>query len=263
MSDLNASLPQSEPAEVPATNDTRTAEQKVADLLQGKEPEREPPTPAAGGDTEPGAEPTPEPEAEQAKGEEEKPDAVDYKLPIPLSDGTKITLGELKDHYQAHAQNLNALIERENQVMAKYGELQEMAQYLQLPPEVQQQIAQRQRAHLQQEHGLMIGAIPEWKDAGAFERGRAAIFEMGQEYGVDLSKVTDHKVVKMLHDFARLRSAIKTAKANVKPVRAQEPKPAPSKAPGGNPDLQTAIQAAKRTGNHNDQVAAVDLLLRG
>lgn len=263
MSDLNGSQ-QAPATEVPATNDTRTAEQKVADLLSGKEPEKAPPVPEAGGDAETGAEATAEPEAEQAAGEEEeKPDGVDYKQSVPLSDGTKITLGELKDHYQAHAANLTALIERENQVMAKHSELQELAQYLNLPPELREQISQQQRAHLQAQHGLMIGAIPEWKDAAAFEKGRAAIFDLGKEYGVDLGMVTDHKVVKMLHDFARLRSAIKTAKANVKPVKAQDVRSAPGKVPGGNPDLQSAIQTAKRTGNHNDQVAAVDLLLRG
>lgn len=261
MSDLNGSQLAPE-QEVPATNDTRTAEEKVADLLSGK-PEREQPKPEAGGDAEPGAEAQPEEEAEQAEPEAEQPEGVDYKQSIPLSDGTKITLGELKDHYQAHASNLAALIERENQVMAKHSELQEMAQYLQLPPEVRERIEAQQRQHLQAQHGLMIGAIPEWKDPAAFEKGRAAIFGLGEEYGVDLSKVTDHKVVKMLHDFARLRAAITTAKANVKPVRAQAPRPTPAKAPSGNPDLQTAIQTAKRTGNHNDQVAAVDLLLRG
>lgn len=262
MSDLNGSQLQPEATEVAATNDTRTAEEKVADLLSGKEPEKASPTPEASGDAETGAEAQPEQEAEQAEAEAEQPGAVDYKQEIPLSDGTKVTLGELKDHYQAHAANLAALIDRENQVMQRHSELQEMAQYLQLPPEVKQQIEAQQRDYLQAQHGLMIGAIPEWKDAAAFEKGRTAIFDLGKEYGVDLSKVTDHKVVKMLHDFARLKGAIRTAKASVKPVRAPEPRPAPSRAQG-NPDLQNAIATAKRTGNHNDQVQAVDMLLRG
>lgn len=263
MSDLNGSQLQPEQTEVPATNDKRTPEEKVADLLNGKEPEKAPPNPEAGGDTETGAEATPEQETEQVKAEgEEQPEGVDYKLAVPLSDGSKITLGELKDHYQAHASNLAALIERENQVLTKHAELQELSQFLQLPPELHEKITQQQRAHLQAQHGLMIGAIPEWQDAAAFERGRAAIFDLGTEYGVDLTRVSDHKVVKMLHDFARLRSAVKTAKANVKPVKAPEPRAMPSKAQG-NPDLQNAIATAKRTGNYNDQAAAVDMLLRG
>lgn len=260
MSDLNGSQVETPAPDVEPTPDTRTAEERVADLLSGK-PEKAQPSAEAGGDAE-AADESPEaaPETEQAEEEHEAAPTLDYKQEVPLSNGEKITIGELKDHYQQHEQKLVELIDRENRVMAQASELNELSQYLQLPPEVREQLAAQQRQHLQAQHGLMIGAIPEWQDAAAFEKGRAAIFALGQEYGVDLSKVADHKVVKMLHDFARLKGAMKTAKASVKPVRQQEPRPVRGSA-AQTGHLQAAIDTAKRTQNHADQVRAVDLLL--
>lgn len=261
MSDLNVSTVETPAPDIEPVKDTRTAEQQVADLLSGKTtPEREQPLPEAGREAEPEQTEEPEAEPETEQPAEDEAPKLDYKLEVPLSNGEKITLGELKDHYQQHEQKLIELIDRENRVMSQVAELNELGQYLQLPPEVKEQLAAQQRQHLQAQHGLMLGAIPEWQDAAAFEKGRAAIFALGQEYGVDLSKVADHKVVKMLHDFARLKGAMKTAKASVKPVRQQEPKPVRGvTAQQGN--LQAAIDTAKRTRNHADEVRAVDLLL--
>ena len=241
-------------------------EAAVEALLSGKkiEPEKAPAS-APGGD------PTAEaPPATPAEGEHESENTsdvesdpgVDYAQEIPLANGEKLTLGALKDHYQESAQREVAMIERENRVMQQSQELQEMAGYLNLPPEAKERIAQQQLQHLQAQHGAMLEAIPEWKDQAAFEKGRVAIFELGKEYGVDTSRVTDHRVVKMLNDFSRLKAQIKGARAGLKQVKAPEPK-AIVQTNGKATEVTNAINRAKQTGNIADQTAAVDLLLRG
>jgi len=240
-------------------------EAAVEALLSGKtiEPEKAP-EPAPG--REPAAEAAPDAPTEGEHESETTSDAddpsVDYAQEIPLANGEKLTLGQLKDFYQESAQREVAMIERENKVMQQSQELQEMAGYLNLPPEAKQKIAQQQLQYLQGEHAAMLNAIPEFKDQAAFEKGRLAIFELGKEYGVDTSRVTDHRVVKMLHDFGRLKAQIKGARAGLKQVKAPEPK-AIVQHTGKATELTNAVNRAKQTGNIADQTAAVDLLLRG
>jgi len=263
MSDLNGTtqaLTEQQPANHAAA--ALTELEQVENLLSGKALPETAPEAAPGGDpaAEAASEEDPQGEPETAEAEA---GAVDYAQEIPLSNGTKVTLGELKDFYQAQDARTVELIERENKVMIQYAELQEMGQYLQLPPEVRAGIEQRQAQHLQQEHGLMLAAIPEFRDQGAFEKGRVAIFDLGKEYGVDLTQVTNHRIVKMLHDFSRLKSAIKTAKANVKQVKAPEPKAKVPVPTTKATDLSNAMTRAKQTGNQADALQAVDMLLRG
>lgn len=259
MSDLNSST--ALPTEQPSAQAATLSElEQVENLLNGKTPETAP-EPAPGGDAEAvDSEVDAEQEAETL---DPAAPVVDYTQEIPLSNGQKMTLGELKDFYQGHDRVLMELVERENKVMTQYAELQEMAQFVQLPPEMKQQIAAKQAAYLQDQHAAMLNAIPEFKEATAFQKGRAAIFELGTEYGVDLSQVADHRVVKMLHDFSRLKAAIKSAKANVKPIKTPEPRakvPAPTTRAT---ELSTAISTAKNTGNQADQLKAVEMLLKG
>jgi len=263
MSDLNGTtqaLTEQQPAVHAGA--ALTELEQVENLLSGKTLPETAPEPAPGGDPEAEAASEEDPQGEPETAEAEA-GAVDYAQEIPLSNGTKVTLGELKDFYQAQDARTVELIERENKVMVQYAELQEMGQYLQLPPEVRTRIEQQQTQHLQTQHALMLAAIPEFKDQAAFQKGRTAIFELGGEYGVDLSQVTDHRVVKMLHDFSRLKSAIKTAKASVKQIKTPEPKAKVPTPTTKATDLSNAVSRAKQTGNQADALQAVDMLLRG
>lgn len=248
--------------------DTRTAEQKVADLLSGKTPNtKEPETAqddAPGGDAKDDSDKEVQ-EADDGEPETEDPEAAKafYAQEVKLSNGEVMTIGQMKDLAQDYSAKQVELVERENGVMRQRNELEEMGQYLQLPPEVLERIQVQQRQYLTQEHHNMLAAIPEFKDQVTFEKGRVAIFELGQEYGVDLSRVTDHRVVKMLHDYARLKSSIKTARDNVKQIRVQEPKAKNVAPKGQRTDLNNAITRAKTTGNPADQERAVELLLKG
>lgn len=253
------------PAQPAPEKDLRTPEEKVADLLAGKNPEKEP-------DAAPGREAKADDESPE-KGEQQAADDAPetdeesedvkafYAKEVKLSNGESMTVGQLKDLAQDHAAAVLELTERENRVMTRYNELQEFGQYLQLPPEALQRVQRLQSQHLYEQHVAMLEAIPEFKDQAAFEKGRAAIFELGKEYGVDLGQVGDHRVVKMLHDFARLRAQIKTARANLKTVRAPEPKAKPAPINGQGGELAQRIATAKQTGKESDQLAAIDLLL--
>jgi hypothetical protein len=241
--------------------------EQVENLLnpQPKAPEKAPAA-APGGDPTAANEGEQDPDDGQETGDEtgeQEAEGVDYAQEIPLSNGEKLTLGELKDHYQASAAREVDLIERENRVMQKYDEIQEMGQYMNVPQEVRERIATQQVAYLSEQHGLMMQAIPEWKDQAAFEKGRLAIHDLGKEYGVDLSKVSDHRVVKMLRDFSALKARIKGAKDTLKQVKAPEPKAIRQQPKTRSTDLQTAVTTAQKTGNVADQLKAVDMLIKG
>lgn len=266
MSDLSGSTIETtdtSSVEVPKPeNEPKLSElEQVEALLSGKQPERAP-------DTAPGREPAAAKESEtdaDADPETDDPDAktVDYTQEIPLSNGTKVTLGALKDAYQAFDTKELALIERENNVMSRNRELQELAQYLDLPPQKRAEIQRNQAEFMREQHTLMLDAIPEWKDQAAFEKGRAAIFQLGKEYRVDLSQIADHGAVKLLYDYHRLREAVKAAKATVKAVKTTEPKAIPRQVQHKASELSNAVATAKRTGNIADQLSAVDMLIKG
>ena len=72
----------------------------------------------------------------------------------------------------------------------------------------------------------MLDAIPQWKNAVEFDKGREAIYDLAKSYGLerDISKVVDHRVIKMLYDFSRLKTGIRTAKDEVKQMTNSDPK---------------------------------------
>lgn len=251
---------------------TESEIEQVEALLSGKPLKSQEKAPETGQDDAPGGdaaaddgtEEEEEPDDEGAEGEEPDAEAkAFYAQSVKLSNGETMTVGALKDLAQDWNAKQVELIERENGVMKQRNELEEIGQYLQLPPEVRERIEHQQREYLSQQHNQMLAAIPEFKDQASFEKGRVAIFDLGAEYGVDLSRVTDHRVVKMLHDFARLKVGIKAAKDNVKQIRTPEPK-AKQRAPQGRQsELNNAIERAKATGSAGDIDRAVGQLLKG
>jgi hypothetical protein len=246
-------------SDAPEVEAGRDKLEQITDLLSGKTelPEEATAEELIGDDE------TTEEAVEQDTTEAEKPDGVDYSAEIPLSDGSKIKLGELKDHYQSAQKHQLEVIERENAVMTRMNELSELAQHVQLPPQQVAMIKQQQEQYLMAEHQRMLDAIPEFRDKAAFTEARNAIQDMAAEYGIQdqVAQITDHRIVKMLHDYARLRGQIKAAKENVKPLRSSEPQA--KQKPAGKPDM-AAIMAnkAKQTGNRGDKLAAINALLK-
>lgn len=193
----------------------------------------------------------------------EVPDGIDYSAEVPMQDGSKVTLGALKDAYQDSQRNVLELQERENALMVKYNEVNELSQYTQLPPERLEAIKQQQQQYLQQQHEQMLAVMPELNDQAVFTKTKEGIMNLASEYGVQeiVAGVSDHRVVKLLNDFVKLRNSIKTAKDNVKPLRSKEPK-AINKSVGKVDAATNAAQRAAQTGNRRDQQAAVEALLK-
>jgi len=213
---------------------------------------------------EPQAEPEAEPEQEAAP-EPVKP-SIDYAQEVPLQSGDKVTLGELKDYYQAQASATLELQEREQSLTKQRGDIEHLLSTLQaLPPEIVAKAQDDIKAQLQTEHVRMLEAIPAWKDQAAFEKGRGAIHALAAEYGVEriIGQVSDHRLVKMLHDYATLKAAVKAAGSNVKPIRSSDPKARAASPNSASGETEALIQKAKQTGQSADRMAAISKLIRG
>jgi len=239
-------------AETEPTAEHTDTVQQVSDLLTGNDPE-----------TEQVAAPDGDVEAVEGAPEAEESSGVDYDQEVPMTDGSKVKLGELKDYYQQYQSKQLEFQERENALMTKQQQIEELSNFVQLPKHLMERIKADQQQYLEQQHYLMLEAMPELRDKVAFTQAKEAIFDMAKEYGVQdiIGRVSDHGVVKMLNDFVKLRSGIKAAKGAVKPIRAAEPQS--KKAPLGKPDAFTqAAEKAKQTGNRHDQVAAISALFR-
>lgn len=210
-----------------------------------------------GGDTE-------QPEPETADAEQPEKAAIDYSAEVPMADGSKVKLGELKDYWQQQQQHVADLIERENQTLVQQEHAELLLSYVQdLPPHVRQ--AALQQAQEDYTSGLqrLQSMIPETKTDAGMIRVKESIHGLVSEYGVNprwADKITDPVAIKMLHDYARLKASIKAAKDNVKPLRSDAPK---GKRPGAEDATAAAVQRAKLSNSQDDKLAAIDKLLRG
>jgi hypothetical protein len=230
--------------------------EQITELLGGKEFPEEGTGADQGGDANTGKEAQDDTKAETQDG-------IDYSAEVPMSDGSKVTLGALKDAYQDSQRNVLQLQERENALMQKYDEVNQLSQHVQLPPQALEAIRQQQQQYLQQQHQLMLQVMPELGDQAVFTATKEGIMSLAKEYGVVdiVAGVSDHRVVKMLRDFANLRSSIRTAKENVKPLRSTEPAGKNKPASQGNP-AERAAARARSTNRHADRIEAISALLK-
>lgn len=230
--------------------------EQIEALLDGKEFPEEGTGADQGGDT------NTEEEA-QDDNQAETQDGIDYGVEVPMSDGSKVTLGALKDAYQDSQRNVLQLQERENALMQKYDEVNQLSQHVQLPPQAREAIRQQQEQYLQQQHQLMLQVMPELSDQAVFTATKEGIMSLAKEYGVVdiVAGVSDHKVVKLLNDFVKLRNSIRTAKENVKPLRSTEPAGKQKPASQGNP-AERAAARARQTNRHGDRIEAISALLK-
>jgi hypothetical protein len=200
--------------------------------------------------------------AQEEAVEVEIPDTVDYKAEIPMSDGSKVSLGELKDHYQDQQGKILEMQERENAIAAQMNEVQEMAQYAQLPPEKVEQIRQEKQRYMSNQHEMMLKTMPELNDQAQFTAAKTRMFELAKEYGVveEVGNWSNHKLIKLLNDHAKLREGIKSATSNVKPLRKREPT-AKTKSVGKVNKVDALAKQARQSGSKGDQIAAIEALL--
>jgi hypothetical protein len=187
---------------------------------------------------------------------------VDYNIEVPLVNGEKMTVGKLKDYYQANQKQATDFIERENSVLRHLEEVNRLTQYLDvIPPEVKQQAALEMQHTIKQEFTRMLDVIPQWKDAVEFNKGKDSIYTLAKEYGLerDIGQVSDHRVIKLLYDYSRIRDNLQAAK-EMKPMK-QTQQGGKTKAPVTKADQQAAlINRAKSSHSHNAELDAINSL---
>lgn len=255
MADLDTENQSTESEQQEQEQDTRSPAEQVESLLFPIEKDE-------GGEAQQDDEQETEQETEQEEEEEEE--KIDYNKLIPLKTGEKVTLGALKDTFQEQAERLVEVQERELKISQKAKHAEEMAEWLNaIPEEYKQRAADEIKAEAEKEFAALTEAIPSWKDPDAFKAGKAEVFKLAEEYGLQelLSSVNDHRAILLMRDFAQLKAAVKNARANVKPLDKKKPKSKPK--PRDVSKTDKLADRAKQTGDRQDQIAAVGALLKG
>ena len=202
-----------------------------------------------------------------------------YQLSVPLGDGREaVKLGELKDKYQdaARVDQTRTDLEQErsdfqNEMLRSRAELAEVLKLLpNLPPEL---IARARAAHtssLDSQRSELLAIFPEWSDDSKYQSAQGEILEAVQEYGfgrADMDGVQDHRLTKLLHDFAKLKQRVAKANAKAKELRGDAPKRGKGKKPGSQSEKQRnladTLKSAKESSDPSQKVSAISQLLRG
>ena len=204
-----------------------------------------------------------------------KPDEI-YKMQIPMrDDGTMVTLGELKDQ-AGKALDLDAMTveidERrtafENDMLRSRQQLNDIVSLL---PEVPPALVERARAAqievADRERNALLEVMPAWRDDAVYQSARDDILAAVADYGFqrfDLDAVVDHRLTKLLHDFAGMKKRIAAANAKAKEIRDALPKGGKRVSEKATRKRTRDAAAEKaRTGSTGDKVAAVGQLLLG
>ena len=177
-----------------------------------------------------------------------------YQLKVPMGDGRDaVALGGLKDQL-TEAVNLDATrseafeaerVEFENEMIRGRQELQQIvAQLPELPPGLLDSAKQAHIELIDRERAALLTVKPEWSDPETYRAARVEILGAVAEYGFgesDLGMVVDHRLTKLLHDFARLKQRVATANSRMKEVRE-----------GGQPKRARGASTVKRGGKAAD-----------
>ena len=255
MSDLLSQIDdiiESEPDSAPSQDSLEA----VTDLLSGKKPEEATAVEPVGDDD------TSEEEA-QEEAPAEVPDGLDYSAEVPMQDGSKVTLGALKDAYQDTQRNDLERQERENALFRKEMDVNDLLPFVQLPPEKAAQVKQDQEAYMRQQHELMLEMVPEMADQTQFVARKQSIEAHAKEWGIErhVERLTDAVLVRYINAMAKREDNMRSAAQNVKPLRSKEPK-AVNKSVGKVDAATNAANKAAKTGSRGDQIAAINALLK-
>lgn len=207
-----------------------------------------------------------DPEEETAEEEPEN-EHIDYNQSIPMPDGREaMSLGALKDRVIELERTEESQISRENDLMKRSDELSNAIQAsgVEITPELSQRMAVQQQAHLERESKAMFNAMPTWRDPQVFEQARKEIAEVGKTYGLtpkELSGISDHRLVKLMSDHARLLNAQKTAKDNLVRIKPKQVKKARPGRSATKTNVDKLYAQAQKSGSEADKQAAISALL--
>ena len=186
-----------------------------------------------------------------------------------------MTVGQLKDHYRA-TQNLEQERElweahhgeQQLELMAARRQLVELADMLKdVKPEVIDHVQQMQQRDSEQEAELLLKTFPAWADADKKAAARAEQLDTFKQYGFsewEYSSISDHRVIKALHDLTQYRKREAAGKAKREQLKAEIPKgqKPPARKQSAAQERAAMIQRAKR-GTSDQKTAAIASLISG
>jgi len=171
------------------------------------------------------------------------------ELTIPLGEGESVTLGEWKDRVK----DLRELDQSRTAYEAdkadyEKGQMRDRALLTEMldiiGPDAARPALEAAKQRLQgwedEQRGLILEAIPEWKDPDALAKDREAIVALGAEYGhteQEMVYVKDARTVRMLRDFAALKAEMAELRTNAK--------------------KKTSLPGRKGSGNRNSKSGAL------
>ena len=201
-----------------------------------------------------------------------------YSVEIAIGGGEEpMTLGALKDAYKdfKHLESNKAEFQKqqltgENELMRARQEFAQLAQMLpEITPEMQQAAQKAQQANLVKEQQALLKAIPEMADTQQAQVVNERVFKMGQEYGfspVELGYIQDHRVIKLVNDFAKLQERLSQADVNSKKVTRVTKTPAKTAKQGLEQMRKAKLQKASKVNHRSDfstKASAVAKVLAG
>lgn len=254
------------------------------DDIDPENPDADPDPAPAGGEADEDK-PAPEPGAEDPDAEApftlkelaaklEVPAKSLYELAIPLADGKTASIGELKDAYIGALETKTELERvtthweaRENEIMVARRQLGQVAAMMgeRLPANAGQMIAELDEQTQARERAALLQAIPEWANPAAVQADVTAMLAFVKEYGfnrLEFGAMVDHRLIKMVRDFAKIRAKGRELAAKPRPEPVQLAAPGSRAVSGKAASLRAAITRAKAPGaKPADKLAAINQLL--
>lgn len=217
--------------------------------------------------------------AAEAAGEGKKAPARDdafYAQEVALPDGDVVTIGELKDAYAQRQASELAMTEREGKVARQIGEAHHLAEALRehVPPQYLQGAAQELDQRISREAAALLEIYPAWKQETARQADHGLVLDMvsrlagGQgtaiyhKIAAFLDQPTDREVMQVLVGAARVLGQASKRQRELERVRAEKPAARHAAPARPSTELDKLTRRAKETRRAEDQVRAVEALLR-
>lgn len=203
------------------------------------------------------------------------------ELEIPIAEGERVTLGQLKDWGKQYGEPVKLKQQVEDQkadyersVLATRAHLNAMMSVASTPQErelVQRMVqagAAQQEGYTKEQETMVLEAIPEWQDADNRAKDRETIIAIGAQYGFSEPEMThtqDARTLKMLRDFTRLQQRVKDMESMSKssPGKPNQPNGKGVRTTAKQKRLAAALSRATQTGDATDKRNAVQMLIAG
>ena len=185
-------------------------------------------------------------------------------------DGESMSLGELKDlgtRVKTIDQEAETLeVDRtslENDNMTSRAEIQNIVSMLPMEAITPQLVAAARQQHnnlVQNERVALLSAIPAWTEPTVELEARGEILENLKQYGfkaVEVNHMMDHRLIKMIHDFTRLKARLLPKTEEVRKLRKSGRLNKPARDRSGE---SRRVTRAKEIGQTGDTRGAINAL---